>query len=353
MSFAMSAKLSMAKRHAVQGAGASLVAAVCAVLATYPVVARRVASGRVEQRLERLEATGDALADGVIDATMSLRVQRLGPLLASWETVGGCGAGGTGGTGVGVKWIGHNTTGGLFHTQVMSSYLTFKDGYNIVAFAQIDRDLDTNQKWNTGVIVPYLYKYYRNYLQLAPPTDISNAGLGDVNVFLTRRLGPINATSITASLGLPTGVHDAQYKFEYLTQDKQLGLGNFTGSLMLDHTMDQSWGLIVLGGLAAYRGGRNDLGNYRAPMGSLYSFVGYFLGPFVPSLGLSFTGFTGKDQDRGIDQDLPLSLVAGNASIEWSNDYIAVLTGVQLPFSFGDWVLQPWVLALGVSVSPF
>jgi hypothetical protein len=328
-------------------------ATLLAALAAYAPIAQRAASMRMAARLDRVEAGADRLADDSIapESTVSLRVEHLGPLLASWETVGGCGAGGTGGGGVGVKWIGHNTTGGLFNAQVMSNYVTTPDGYNLTTFAQISRDLDQGQKWNVGVIVPYLYKYYRNYLQL--PVDISNGGLGDINVLLTRRLGPINATSVTAGLGLPTGIHDAQYRHEYLTQDKQLGLGNFTGFAMLDHTMDQTWGLIVLGGVAAYRGGRNDLQSYRAPSGSLYAYTGYFLGPFVPAIGASFTGFLSKDQDRTLDQDVPLSVVSGSASIEWSNEDIAILAGVNLPFSFGDFVLQPWMVALGVCVSPF
>src|SRR5260370_16584397 len=100
----------------------------------------------------------------------------------------------------------------------MGNYVTTQDGYNLVTFAQISRDLDQGQKWNVGVIVPYLYKYYRNYLQL--PVDISNAGLGDINVLLTRRLGPINATSLTARLGIPTRIHNPQYNPKYLTQTK-------------------------------------------------------------------------------------------------------------------------------------
>jgi hypothetical protein len=329
------------------------VATLLAALAAYPPFAHRAASKRMAARLDRVEANAERFSSDLMapDSTVSLRVQQLGPFLASWETVGGCGAGGTGGGGVGVKWIGHNTTGGLFSSQVMGNYLTTKDGYNLITFAQISRDLDQGQKWNVGVVVPYLYKYYRNYLQL--PVDISNAGLGDINVLLTRRLGPINATSVTAGLGIPSGIHDAQYKHEYLTQDKQLGLGNFTGFLMVDHTMDQTWGLIVLGGVAAYRGGRNDLQSYRSPSGSLYAYTGYFLGPFVPAIGASFTGFLSKDQDRTLDQDVPLSVVSGSASIEWSNEDIAILGGVNLPFSFGDFVLQPWMVALGISVSPF
>jgi hypothetical protein len=135
---------------------------------------------------------------------------------------------------------------------------------------------------------------------------------------------------------------------------------------MLDHTLDQSWGLIVLGALAGYRGGTNELGNYRAPMGSVYTYVGRFFGPFVPALGLSFTGFAKPDRDRGIDQNVPLTMLAGSASIEWSTDWIALLAGVSLPYAFTgsnndtEGVVatkvtgfQPWVAAFGISISPF
>jgi len=328
-------------------------ASVLAGFLAYPPLEAHLAARQAAARIEKLESNPDRLTGNGewMDSTLSLRVQRLGPLLASWETIGGCGAGGTGGS-VGIKWIGRNTTGGLFHSQLMFDYLTFNNGYNVIALAQVDRDIDQKQKWNVGVLVPVLYKYYSNYLQVRPPVSISNSGLGDINAYVTRRLGPINATSITAAVGFPTGTHDATYKYDLLTQDKQLGLGNFTGSLMIDHTLDESWGLIVLGALGAYRGGRNEFGSYRAPTGSVYSYAGYFLGPFVPAIGVSVTGFTGKDQDRGIDQDLPLVLISGNASIEWSTDWVAVLLGASFPFST-DAQLQPWLVGLGVSVSPF
>ena len=103
-------------------------------------------------------------------------------------------------------------------------------------------------------------------------------------------------------------------------------------------------------------------------MASLYGYGGYFLGPFVPALGVSFSGFLKPDEDRGIPQDVPLLLVAGNASIEWSNDLVAVLLGVSVPYGLvgkatsatdarpGSQSItgfQPWTAAIGVSVSPF
>ena len=352
--------------------GPWLVPALLLALAAYPLLARQNAAKRCARRLAALQENVDRLAEGPFEEALPLRVSRLGPLLATWETIGGCGAGGTGGSGVPLIWVGRNTTGGLVHAELLSSDVLFNGGYNLSEVAQLDRDIDTKQKWNAGVVVPYLYKYYINYKNLTPPIgplDISNAGLGDINLYLTRRLGKINDTSATLGLGIPTGTWHEEFRNDLLSQDKQLGLGNFSGWLQLSHTVDETWGLIVFGGIAGYRGGRNRLNNYRAPTGSLYAYTGYFLGPFVPALGLSFTGFTGKDQDQGIDQDLPLTVVAGSASLEWSTDYIAVIAAVTLPYSFGDGalsrlfgitpyslgdgVLQPWSATLAIAVSPF
>jgi hypothetical protein len=193
-------------------------------------------------------------------------------------------------------------------------------------------------------------------------------GLADINLLGTYRFGPIRATSLTASLGLPTGTHDARYKLDLLTQEKQLGPGRINGALTLDHTIDETWGLIVLGGLASWRGGKNELGNYRAPFASAYGYAGYFFGPFVPSLGVALSGYLGPDRDRGFDQDVPLVLASANASVEWSNDWLAILLGFSLPIGLyakqtemigglkpvqSSTGIQPWTAALGVSVSPF
>jgi len=341
-----------------------LVAGALAALALYPLTSAQLARRATAKRLDQVEARLAANADqSALDPAISLRVQRLSGLLASWETVGGCGAGSSGGAG-NVKWIGRSTTGGLFQNITQGNYTHLADGQNLTLTTQFSRDI--TEQWNVGVLVPFLYKRFNSYMGL--PVDVSNAGLGDVNLLGTFRFGPINATSLSASVGLPTGTHDAEYKHDPLTQEKQLGLGRVTGSLTLDHTLDETWGLIVLGGLVGWRGGENELGNYRAPYGSVYGYAGYFLGPLVPALGLSFTGFTGPDRDRGLDQDVPLLLLAPNASIEWSTDWIAVLLGVSLPFGLYSKAspnpngikpaqaatgIQPWTAALGVSISPF
>lgn len=41
--------------------------------------------------------------------------------LTPWQRVGGCGAGGSGGSAADVKWIGQGQTGGLIDAEVMGS----------------------------------------------------------------------------------------------------------------------------------------------------------------------------------------------------------------------------------------
>jgi hypothetical protein len=340
--------------------------------ALWPLVDAHRAARRAAARLDDLAARAGSgcLA---LDEALTLRVQKLGPLLASWETVGGCGAGGGASVGTGVKWIGHGTTGGLFQVFQQGNYTKFTDGQNLSTGAvgyqytsatQISKEL--TDKWTMGLSIPLIYKYYYDPRQLG--FDLSNSGLGDISGMLTRRFGRINDTSVTAIVGFPTGSYKATYQGSMLVPDQQLGFGKFTGTLLVDHTIDETWGLIVVGGAAGYRGGRNDVPNYRAPGGSLYSYVGYFLGPLVPVLGVTFTGYTQQDTrgDFGETINSPVATVAGNASLEWSNDYVAVLLGAQFPYAvrgrnwgegpqgvgrtFG-W--QPWTLALGISVSPF
>jgi hypothetical protein len=283
------------------------------------------------------------------------RLAELDSALASWQTVGGCGAGGSGGAGS-IKWIGHSTSGGLFDVRTMGSYVylpksqgSYSSGYNLSLATTVSRNI--SEQWAISATVPLLYKYYSTFLQL--PVDISNSGVGDIDVMGSFSFGPINATMLSLSIGLPTGAHKAAYKGTYLTQEKQLGLGRFTGTLTLEHTFDQVWGVIVLGGSAGWRGGENELHNYRSPVGSIYGHVGYFVGPFVPAIGLTATRFLKRDRDRTLEQAVPLATLAPSLSLEWANDYVAILAGGQIPFSLIAFDPQPWVVGLGLSFSPF
>ncbi|HVR63580.1 MAG TPA: hypothetical protein VMU50_16885 [Polyangia bacterium] len=346
--------------------------------AFYPTVARhraeRAAAARLDRIVESRGDRGEGGAGGVATAIATPRVSRLGSLLASWETIGGCGAGGSGSGGATIKWIGRNTHGGLFQVVQMFGFLylyedpsstDFRGGYNLVSSTQISKDF--SEKWGGGVIVPVTYKYYRNfaYSPNSQPYDLSNGGVGDPSLLVIRKFGAINDTIATLNVGIPgkyLGISTGRYQdknpqtFGDLTQEKQIGFGRPTASLTLDHVFDEIWGLFLVGGSASYRGGTNDMESYRAPSASAYAHVGYFAGPFVPAAGLTATGFTAHDRDKSETQATPLFTLAPSVSVEWSNDYVALIAGAQFPFgtSFtGQYSKLPWVAAVGVSISPF
>jgi len=306
------------------------------------------------------------------DAGLLVRVETLEGLLSSWQTIGGCGAGAGSASSGGLKWIGRNVRGGLFNVQEQASYSNIGTApyneHNLFVNTLINADV--TEKWNLGLVLPFVYKYLDDPLHLAPDApavNYSNGGLGDMSLMVTRRLGRINATSVTGIVGLPTGKSDATYTpgGSYLNQSAQVGFGKLNGALVLDHTMDEVWGVMVVGGLAAWRGGQNQLDSYRAPMAGLYGYTGYFLGPFVPSLGLTLAGFKEHDRDRNVEQSTPLASVAGQAAIEWSSDWIALMIAASLPYKYdgvrtdasglprSPWGFMPWTVALGISMAPF
>ncbi len=330
------------------------------VAAGAPAIDRLAAGHRAKLRVAQAEdqpvPTSPACS---LPLTTTAGLASAGSELAAWGSFGGCGAGASAGGGVGLKWIGRNVGGGLFHVECQSSYTKLPDGYIYGVSTQVSRDL--SDKWRLGVAVPWQYKYWVN-----PTTfgfDLSNEGLGDVSALLTRRLGPINATTITLSAGLPTGGYKAFHMAgDPLRQDKQLGHGKPTGGLVLDHTIDSDWGLSVFGGSFDYRGGENDLKSYRAPSASVYGYVAYLLGPLAPSLGLTVSKFFGVDKNLGRDQESALQTISPTFSIEWATSYFALLTGVSVPYALkGDdskalriaWDKERTMVSVGLALSPF
>jgi hypothetical protein len=336
------------------------------ILALWPALSARLDARRARARVDALAAAArDGVAVGALDSDFlpdaGLRLRQLGPLLSSWETVGGCGAGGATDSGVGVRWIGRNTTGGLFQSMLVVSYIAYPTtGYDLIFNEQLTRDI--TPRLTVGAIIPMDYKYYANFGGIAG-LNVTNSGIGDMALLGNYKLGPTNSTSIIGKVGLPTGTWNASYLGTEFTPDKQLGFGKVTGSLLLEHTFDQTWGLVLLGTSANYRGGNNPDGTaYRAPGATAYGFAGYFWGPLVPSVGMQLAAFTQQDTRGSYGENLntPVMTAALNASLEWSNDYVALLLGGSFPFAiqntwgqYGGLGRQPYILGLGVSVSPF
>jgi hypothetical protein len=354
-----------------------LLAVALAGAAVYPTVARRREAARVARQLQDLPVTAggagcapsqQALA---LDPSLLVRVGELDGLLASWQTIGGCGAGAGAASSAGLKWVGRNVTGGLLNVQEQVSYTNLGTSpyaeHNFFVNTFINGDVA--EKWNLGIILPLVYKYLDDPLHLAPSSpavNYSNGGLGDISLLATRKLGRINATSLTGIVGLPTGTWNAAYApGSYLNQNAQLGFGKPTAALVLDQTVDETWGMFVLGGVGAWRGGENKINNYRAPTAAAYGYGAYFMGPFVPAFGLTLAGFAGHDRDQTSVQNTPLVSMAASASLEWSTDWIALLLAASIPYKYdgitkdesgqprSPWGFMPWTFALGVSVAPF
>ena len=318
-----------------------------------PTLEQRQAVRAAQSRVDRLEShggVGSATCPGaVLAAAGASRARQLSGALASWQSVGGCGAGASTGAGSGIKWVGRNVTGGLFNAQCQGSYAKLEDGYTYGVSTLVNSNV--GEKWNLAVSMPWLYKYWRDPFGFG--FDLSNQGMGDVSMMVTRRLGAINATSVTTWVGAPTGGFKANYMGgDPLRQDKQMGHGKYTGGVIVDHIIDNDWGPLILGGTLDYRGGENALKSYRSPAGSVYTHAAYLLGPMALAGGLTVNKFLYKDKDQGREQDSALLTIAPSASLEWATDYFALLLGGAQPFDTSG-NREPWIVSLGLSVAPF
>jgi hypothetical protein len=337
----------------------ALIAAAClaAGLAAAP-VARGLDAARVARRVEAL---GERLAGGqaavaACDAASALAAvgpATSSPALASWQTVGGCGAGASTGTGGGVKWIGRHVKGGLLNLECQASYIDMPYGYNFIGNTMLSGAL--SDRWSLAASVPYLYKYMND--PYAVGIDLANKGPGDVSASITHQMGATRNWLVSASVGIPTGVHDQAFRTEMLPQDRQLGLGKPSATLVLDHVTDELWGVWVVGSSLSWRGTKNEFGSSRAPAGSVYGHAAYLLGAFAPSIGLTMTGFVGHDTDRLQEQAMPKAIVAPSVSLEWSADWIAFLANVTTPYEYGirSTTVKPhskmgnWMFTLGTA----
>jgi hypothetical protein len=333
-----------------------------AVLAVVPMAQRRAAIRGAFLQADRVLAATDFCPSPVLPGVPT----GAAGVLASWQSIGGCGAGASTGSSAGIKWIGRGVTGGLFNLQCQTSYVrlaTDPERPEHHAFANLLLTTTLGERWTVGASVPLVVKYLRDpFLNGA---DLSNSGLGDVSLLVARKLGPIGATSLTATVGLPTGQYDGQYKMKLLTQSQQRGFGRPTASLALDHVGDELWGLTVVGAMASWRGGENRLNSYRAPSGTAYAYAGYFLGPLVPAVGLSLAGLPQHDRDQTVEQFTGLFIAAANVSVEWSGDWAALLVGASFPYQYdgifrgtegrarSPWGWGPWMVGLGVAFAPF
>jgi hypothetical protein len=274
----------------------------------------------------------------------TLRLVQIDPPLASWGNVGGCGAGGGagGGTGGCPKWVGRGVSGGLLDVQTQACpglakgnvFNTFNTRFGTSALFQ---------KWSFGLTVPLLYKIGdvqvpTSTLGVTNEEQAQIAGFGDIGLEITRKLGITNSHMVTLTINAPTGSYDAIRQGVFLPPQLQLGSGVLGLSGLYEYTMDRDWGFMLFGANAGYSGWENSVGGFRGSSAGGYVHLGYLLGPFVATAGVTLTGKFEHDRehdpDYGPDEqvslarsndDDPLLLITPDVGIEWSTDYLALL----------------------------
>ena len=247
--------------------------------------------------------------------------------LSPWASVGGCGAGGSGGgASDGIKWVGQGVSGGLVQVE---AWTKLSAGQNFRALNMPIR-FGFKPMWNAdlGLTLPFQTKTSEvQYRTNQSPNDRTTGGLGDVALDFTWSLGESGQYGLTLGQSLPTGQYDIvrgpDAARELLPASLQKGSGLYSTSLSLSWTRDIDKGVWIHGlsfsfpwitrfmtgkneymdsWFTQYRSmrdkrfyydwkfyGENDLGDYTPPSISLSTHYGYRGVPgMVHSFGVSF-----------------------------------------------------------------
>jgi hypothetical protein len=329
-----------------------------AAVALYPVADRTLAQRRTRQQLRELEQAMArkvplTIADEAAEVPASLLSVREDIPLASWGSIGGCGAGGgsSSGPGGGIKWVGRNVTGGLLDVQCLPSE-TVSHG-NSFSTLLTRFGVSPTQRWGLALYAPVLYKV-GDVTVLGQTKTARIAGFGDLNLEVSRKLGRTGAHLLSLNASAPLGAHDAVRQGIVLPQYLQLGSGVLGATAQYQYTRDRDWGLMLMGGTVNYGGWENSIGDWRAPSATASTHVGYIVGPLVPSAGLTLFGKPVHDRERGTSRPAssdPLFMMVPTLGLEWSSDWVAFFLAGTLGLSVNG--LESKTIGLGVSSSLF
>lgn len=168
-----------------------------------------------------------------------------------WESIGGCGAGGSGGgASDGIKWIGQGVSGGYLETEVFTKYSV---GQNFSGLT-LTPHFSIKPTWSTklGVSIPFVsHQGEVQYRSNQAPTDRSTGGLGDISFDFSKTIGSGGAASLSASLTIPTGQYDIKRgtdaSEEILPASFQKGSGLYSLTLGWDYSRDTDKGIWLYG----------------------------------------------------------------------------------------------------------
>lgn len=330
------------------------VVGILAAVALWPVLDRALARRQNERRLQALEAIADRLpAAPASGACLTLPPVRQEVPLASWGSIGGCGAGGGAASGPGgaITWVGRNVTGGLLDTQCLLTETLAKGNSYATVLARLGAS--PAPRWGVALYVPVLYKV-GDVTVLGQSKTARIAGFGDVSIEASRRFGNSGAHRLALIASTPAGAHDAVRQGIVLPQHLQLGSGTVGATAQYQYTRDRDWGLMLLQGTVDYGGWQNSIGDRRAPSATASTFVGYLLGPFVPAGGLTLFGKPMHDRERGADKPEtrdPLFMLIPSVGLEWSTDVLALYLAGTLGLSTHG--VESTTVGLGISSSLF
>jgi hypothetical protein len=127
--------------------------------------------------------------------------------LTPWRCVGGCGAGGSGGTAADIKWIGTGVRGGLINAEFMGSN-TIGENYR---YMQLKTRLSckTTNTTEIGVSLPIVSKI--GVLQPAANYDeqtVITGGMTDLSLDFSKSIGMEGQYALQFALTCPTGQYD-------------------------------------------------------------------------------------------------------------------------------------------------
>jgi hypothetical protein len=164
------------------------------------------------------------------------------PSPTPWSSIGGCGAGGSGG-GVadGIQWLGNGVQGGLIDMELLPRYVIRRN------FKQtsIAPRLSFKPTWTTmvGLSLPIMSKSGAvQYQSNVEEVDRTTGGMGDLTIDVSKSIGFAGEYQIQLSLTLPTGQYDIKRGSDraqfFLPVDFQMGSGLYTPTLQLSRSID-------------------------------------------------------------------------------------------------------------------
>ena len=173
-------------------------------------------------------------------------VDHLLSAVTPWNSIGGCGAGGSGGAGSSAPWMGQGISGKIIDLEVRvnsSNSIVPKKGMSLSSSYSIPITVFYNLP-ASGISLAMPFSVAKR-IDAAP---LQTAGMGDISLSIYRNLGMAGHIKPTIALTIPTGkyaIHDLNH--DLVPTDFQKGKGIFSSNFGVDYSKFFQWGFINAG----------------------------------------------------------------------------------------------------------